>query len=92
MKISRSFFTFVRCCSDCDTHHQSRFSLFSYHRLSHHHGCCYYCLRTDSTWLSSRRVLEAESPEPVDAAVEEALCREQVDIGKAWWTNQKMQA
>lgn len=41
---------------------------------------------TDSTWLSSRRMLEAESPDPVDAAAEEALCREQVDIGKAWWT------
>jgi hypothetical protein len=33
----------------------------------------------------SRRMLEAEAREqPIDAAVEEALCEDHVDIGHSW--------
>jgi hypothetical protein len=36
------------------------------------------------TWTMSRRMLEAELPEPVDPEMEEQLCRESKSIGDAW--------
>jgi hypothetical protein len=36
------------------------------------------------TWTMSRRMLEAELPEPVDSIMEEQLCRESQSIGDAW--------
>lgn len=36
------------------------------------------------TWTMSRRMLEAELPEPADLVMEEQVCRESQSIGDAW--------
>lgn len=36
------------------------------------------------TWQMSRRMLESELPDPVDASIEEQLCKEGQSLGPAW--------